>query len=68
MRPTYESAIHPADLVDCNLFTSNAALVDALERAAAYQLWGEIENRTQFPTSGAAAAFVCCKLDLTMAL
>ncbi len=32
MRPDYETANHPDDLVDYNLFTSNSALVDALER------------------------------------
>ncbi len=35
MRPAYETANHPDDLVDYNLFTSNAALVDALEREGA---------------------------------
>ena len=35
MRPVYESANHADDLVDYNLFTSNAALVDALEREGA---------------------------------
>jgi putative acyl-CoA dehydrogenase len=35
VRPTYESANHPDELVDYNLFTSNAALVDALEREGA---------------------------------
>ena len=32
MTPAHESDNHPHDLVDYNLFTSNAALVDALER------------------------------------
>ncbi len=35
MRPLYETANHPDDLVDYNLFTSNAALVDALQREGA---------------------------------
>jgi putative acyl-CoA dehydrogenase len=35
VRPVYESANHADDLVDYNLFTSNAALVDALEREGA---------------------------------
>ncbi|HKU88347.1 MAG TPA: isovaleryl-CoA dehydrogenase [Steroidobacteraceae bacterium] len=35
MQPATESANHPDDLVDYNLFTSNPALVDALEREAA---------------------------------
>ena len=35
MKLNYESANHPDELVDYNLFTSNAALVDALEREGA---------------------------------
>jgi putative acyl-CoA dehydrogenase len=35
VQPATESANHPDDLVDHNLFTSNPALVDALEREAA---------------------------------
>ena len=35
MKPNYDSANHPDDLVDYNLFTSNAALVDALKREGA---------------------------------
>jgi putative acyl-CoA dehydrogenase len=35
VQPATESANHPDDLVDYNLFTSNPALVDALEREAA---------------------------------
>ena len=35
MRSTCESASHPDDLGDYNLFSSNAALVDALERERA---------------------------------
>jgi putative acyl-CoA dehydrogenase len=32
VKPDIESSNHPADLVDYNLFTSNAALIDALAR------------------------------------
>jgi putative acyl-CoA dehydrogenase len=35
VKPHYDSANHPDDLVDYNLFTSNAALVDALAREGA---------------------------------
>ena len=35
MKANYDSANHPDELVDYNLFTSNAALVDALEREGA---------------------------------
>ncbi len=35
MKADYDSANHPDELVDYNLFTSNAALVDALEREGA---------------------------------
>lgn len=35
MRRVYETDNHPHDLVDYNLFSSNAALVDALEREGA---------------------------------
>ena len=35
MKPNYDSANHPDDLVDYNLYTSNAALVGALKREGA---------------------------------
>src|SRR6185503_18422218 len=35
VKPTYESTNHADDLVDYNLFASNAALVDALAREGA---------------------------------
>jgi putative acyl-CoA dehydrogenase len=46
--PRYDSDNHPDDLVDYNLFTSNAALVDALERegaSAAHQRLVELGSR-----------------------
>jgi len=44
VKPVYESANHPDDLVDYNLFTSNAALVDALEREGASRAHGRLRQ------------------------
>ena len=61
MKPNYESANHPDDLVDYNLFTSNAALVDALEREGASlafdrlrQLGARFGSRAMFALGDAA--------------
>jgi len=42
VKASLESANHPDDLVDYNLFTSNAALVDALEREGASAAHGRL--------------------------
>ena len=44
MKPSSESANHPDDLVDYNLFTSNAALLDALEREGASSSHGRLQK------------------------
>ena len=61
MKATYESANHPDELVDYNLFTSNAALVDALERDGAAsardrlrQLGTRLGSRAMFALGDAA--------------
>ncbi len=61
MRPNYETANHPDDLVDYNLFSSNAALVDALGREGAaaaceplVRLGGRLGAREMFELGDAA--------------
>ena len=61
MKPHYDSANHPDDLVDYNLFTSNAALVDALAREGAgaaherlSKLGARLGTRTMFSLGDAA--------------
>ncbi|HLA70699.1 MAG TPA: isovaleryl-CoA dehydrogenase [Steroidobacteraceae bacterium] len=61
MKAIYESANHPDELVDYNLFTSNAALADALEREGASwavgrlrQLGARLGTRAMFALGDAA--------------
>ena len=61
MKLTFESSNHPDELVDYNLFTSNAALVDALEREGASsarehlrQLGDRLGTRAMFALGDAA--------------
>jgi putative acyl-CoA dehydrogenase len=63
VKRTYETTNHPDDLVDYNLFTSNAALVDALEREGApaahdrlRQLGARFGSRAMFALGDAANA------------
>ena len=44
MKANYDSANHPDELVDYNLFTSNAALVDALEREGASSAFEQLRE------------------------
>jgi putative acyl-CoA dehydrogenase len=61
VKPAYETANHPDDLVDYNLFMSNAALVDALEREGASsaheqlrELGSRLGSRAMFALGDAA--------------